>query len=439
MGNDSEKYIQGAILQGGGIPQAATNAPLKYADRHRQYLAIRTQQFAAARAKYSSNFVEARVQGILKDFYEYITTNIRLSDVRSNSSVTTQIDDFKTVLFEDQAIEYFPIGAKLETMGNVWICANPSNLSGAQATAIIRRCNATFNYYDYYGNIKSEPLIIDKAAMQGNDNIAPSEQVLLGGYFNAMCQLNEVTRRELGTDKRIILGSAAYTITGFTDFIQEFTGDCDSSHVLNFSLRIHEPNNNDDLVNHIADGKIKSFKAEIIGESEVDQNNNTPLTAVFLKDGEAIAPTEEYPLTWLWESSNTEIAEVDKNGIVTGKSAGIAQITAKLAQNYKISATVELVIKESNFEPYVAFTSVVPSAVEQYESITVTAAYFENAQKTDKVVSWSFSGAKEKNYKATIAGNTLSIYCIGADNTPLTVTAECEGKSVSFELILEGF
>ena len=112
--------------------------------------------------------------------------------------------------------------------------------------------------------------------------------------------------------------------------------------------------------------------------------------------------------------------------------------TARMAQNTAISATAELVVKETNFKPYVAFMSVVPSAVEQYESITVTAAYFENAQQTDKVVSWSFSGANKKNYKATIDDNALTIYCIGADNTPLKVTAECEGQFISFELILEG-
>lgn len=439
MANDSEKYIQGAILQGGGIPQAKSNVPLKYVDRQRQHLAMRTQQFAEARAKYSSDFFEAQVQGVLEDFYEFITTFIRLSDVRSNSSVTTQIDDFKTVLFEDREIEYFPIGAKIKTMGNVWICANPSNISGAQATAIIRRCNASFNYYDYYGNIKSEPLVIDKVAMQGNDNVAASDQVLLNGYFNAMCQLNDVTKRELNTDKVIILGSKAFKVTGFTDFIQEFTGDYDSSHVLNFSLRVQEPiPEEDDIVNRIAGGKLRSFKAKIIGESEVKQGAEIKLTANFVKDDIVTESTSEYPVTWLWESSDTELAEVDESGTVIGKGVGNVRITAKLAQNTAVSATVELVVKENDFKPYVAFTSVVPSAVEQYESIFVSAAYFENAQPTDKVVSWSFAGANKKNYKATISDNDLTIYCIGADNTPLTVTAECEGQFLSFELILEG-
>ncbi len=438
MANNSEKYIQGAILQGGGIPQGKTNVPTKYADRQGQHLAIRTQQFTEARAKYSSDFVEARVQGLLEDFYEYTTTFMRLSDVRSNSSATTQIDDFKTILFEDREIEYFPIGAKVETMGNVWLCANPSNISEAQATAIIRRCNASFNYYDYYGNIMTEPLVIDKVAMQGNDNVAPSDQVLLNGYFNAMCQLNEVTKRELDTDKIIILGSKAFKVTGFTDFIQEFTGDYDSSHILNFSLRIQEPTDNDDIENRIAGGKLRSFEADIIGESELNQNATIKLDAVFIKDKKVTTPTDEYPVTWLWESSDTDIAEVDAGGVVFGKGVGKVQITARMAQNTAISATVELVVKETNFKPYIAFTSVVPSAVEQYESITVTVAFFENAQQTDKIVSWSFSGANKKNYKATIEDNALTIYCIGADNTPLKVAAECEEQSVSFELILEG-
>lgn len=438
MANDSEKYIQGAILQSSGTLQPQSNIPLQYANRQNQHLAIRTQQFTSARAMYSSDFVEAQVQGVLKDFYEYITTNIRMSDVRSNSSTTTQIDDYKTVLFEDREIEYFPIGAKVITMGNVWICANPSNISGAQVTAIIRRCNASFNYYDYYGNIKSEPLIIDKTAMQSNDNIAPSEQILLSGYFNAMCQLNEVTKRELGTDKRIILGSKAYKITGFTDFIQEFTGDYDSAHILNFSLRIQEPDDNDDLKNRIAGGKTKLFNAEIIGESIIRQSGTTKLSAVFIKNNEQVIPTEEYPITWIWESSDNNIATVDESGLVTGKGIGIAHITAKLAQNDKLSATVDIFVNASKTGAYVAFTSVIPPAVEQYESITVSAAYFENMQQTDEAITWSFTGANRKSYAIAINGNELTIYCIKADNEPLTVTAECKGQSISFDLILEG-
>ena len=65
--NQSEKYINGAILQSGGISNVQTNMPLQYVDRQKQYMAKRSRQFVSERAKYASDYVQAEVQGIAKD------------------------------------------------------------------------------------------------------------------------------------------------------------------------------------------------------------------------------------------------------------------------------------------------------------------------------------------------------------------------------------
>ena len=441
MANQSEKYIQNVIAQS-GKPSASTlvNTPAQYADRKHQYYAKRTTQFIKDRAKYSSDFVQAEVQGIKgKSFYDYVTTNIRFSDISSQSASSSKnVDDVKVILFSEPFIDYFPIGAKLQTMGSTWICTNPSNISSVHGTAIVQRCNAAYSLYDYYGNIVTEPIIVEKNAMQSNDNANPQNLVMMEGYFTVTCQLNKYTSL-LGQNQRIILGSKAYHITGFTDFIQEFTGNYDSVHLLKFSIRIEEPTIDDDLVNHIANGNNQTFSAQTIGANTISVGSTTTFIANFIKNGEVVIASENYPLTWEWQSSNENVATVDENGQVTAKSAGTVSITAVLSQSASVTTSVELSVEEAQTQPYIAFTSVVPTSIAQYQSATIPAAYFENGIETEQIVTWSFSGAEESSYYTNINENSVTITCVSADNTPLTVTAEYADKSVSAEIVLEGY
>lgn len=442
--NQSEKYINGAILQSGGIPNVQTNMPLQYADRQKQFMAKRSRQFVSERSKYASDYVQVEVQGIAKDdFYRYFKTYVRLSDMHTSPTYTQQTDDTKNVLFDEPKIDYFPIGAKLKTMGSTWICVNPSNLSSALTNAVIRRCNVSYNLYDYYGNVLTEPIILEKVTMMGNDNDKPQNLVMMDGYFNVICQLNDNTR-QLGLNQRIILGSKAYHITGFNDFYQEFSGDYDSTHILYYTVRIEEPNQNDDVPNHIANGKLYEFTAKITGNTgEIKVGDTVDLKAVFLKrcgeELKEVQPTDEYPITWNWESSNPEIATVNESGQVTAISSGTAQITATLAQNTAVTAIVELVVKQAVTEPYIAFNGVIPQSIEQYDNATLSATYYENGVATDKPVVWTFSGANEQSYTTTIKGNSVEIYCVSTDDESLIVTASCEDKSISTNIALLGY
>lgn len=517
MANNSEKYIQSVALQSGTGIGPVSNTPIQYGNRQHQYLAHRTEQYIKARAKYSSDFVQANVQGLFKDdFYRYASTFIRLADIAAQSANGSKnVDDVKVILFSEPSIDYFPIGAKIQTMGSTWICTNPSNISSVHSTAVVQRCNAAYSLYDYYGNIVTEPIIVEKTAMSSNDNGTPQNLVMMEGYFTVICQLNKYTR-QLGQNQRIILGSKAYFITGFTDFIQEFTGDYDSVHLLRFSIRIEEPTDNDDLVNHIANGNNYSFYAQIQGTDNLAVGAEATLNAYFIKNGITVEVTEEHPLTWIWESSDESIATVDDNGKVTGVSEGTVTITARLLQsvgqinkdamviatklsvnpdageliavypeNYRgttfnlassnlsaytpkgiqpasfelsqialnpkdgflqasvntniVIAKIDIAVKNVQQISYVAFINPVPTKIQQYESISISAGYYEGNTLTNNIISWNFSGASEDSYYITTDGNTLTIICLHADNTPLTVTAIYEDYSVSAQIQLEGY
>ena len=335
MANQTEKYIKDMAFSAGVSAPAnlPLNKPSQYNDRQHQYMARQTVKYVDDRAKYASDYVKARVQGLARDdFYTWLTTFIRLADMAAlSASASKNIDDIKVILFKEPSIDYFPIGAKIETMGSTWLCTNPSNLSSVHGTAIVQRCNAAYNSYDYYGNIVTEPIVVEKALMASNDNNSPQNIVLMDGYFNVTCQLNDNTKW-LGQNQRLILGSKAYHITGYTDFIQEFTGDYESIHILKFTIRVEEPTVDDDMVNHIANGHNYTFEAQIYGADTVRVGEPSQLNAVFIKNGESVFPTSEYPQTWVWQSSNESIATVDENGIVMPLSVGETTITARLLE-----------------------------------------------------------------------------------------------------------
>lgn len=442
MASKSEKYIRDIASQSDNTPCAfrGRNTPAQYQNRQHQYYARRTQKFIQARAKYSSDFVQAFVQGICpNDFYKYISTFLRFSDVVSQTATSTKnVDDVKVVLFADEKIDYFPIGAKIETMGSTWLCTNPSNISSVHGTALVQRCNAAYCLYDYYGNIVSEPIIVEKKLMSGNDNAVPQTLVLMDGYFNVTCQLNEYTR-QLDQNKRLILGSKAYYITGFTDFIQEFTGDYDSVHLLQFTIRVEEPTTDDDLVNHIENGHNYTFEATISGNTELSAGSKTTLTPHFLKNGIEVIATDEHPLTWTWSSSDASIASVDENGVVTAINNGDAKITLLLKECSRVTSSIDLVVNEAQTGAYVSFIDVVPKSISQYGSAKISVGYYEAGELSDSVVEWTFSGASADSYYTEIDGNTVMIFCLKSSTLPLIVTASFGEETASAEIVLEAY
>ena len=438
--NDSQKYIKNLIFGSDGS-NVVRNTPSQYNTRQKQYLAERTTRYIAERSYLASDYVQADIQGLLPYFYDYTTLNIRLADILSPSANTTKkMDDYKQVLIPDKAVDYLPIGAKINTMGSTWIVINPSNISSVSANAVIARCNATYNSYDYYGNIIVEPIVVEKYTMSNNDNDNSINLVLMDGYFNITCQLNENTKN-LGINKRIILGDKPYHITGFTDFIQEFTGDRKNIHIMTFTARIDEPTESDDLTIGIAGGKEYVVNAELNGQTELIAGQSTTLTADFLINGKKVDSTAEHPLSWTYSSSDQTIAKVSDDGKVMTYKEGNAVIVATLVQNPLVTAKIGLTITEVVNEPYIAFDGFTHDYITQYSSETFNATYFENNLATDYPLKWTFSGATKRDYIATISedGRSVTIECLSASEKPLKITATYNGVKASIKVNLVGY
>lgn len=424
----------------GGESGRRVNAPKEYADRRRQYFGNETAAFESEYARYATDYVQCRIQGLVPgDFYAWSVKNIRLADtIKQGISLTRKTDDQKAFLLPDRSIDYVPEGAKVETMGSTWLVTNPSNLSSAVANGIMRRCNATWNHLDWYGNLLKEPILVEKQQAMANANDFQEVSLIMQGYFNIIVQRNADTD-ELDQNSRLILGRRAYQITGYSDVTQEFTVEDESTHLLYFAARMQEPNLEiDDMENRVAGGRTFSWEIVISGNGRIYTGETAQFSAAGIRCGEPAADTPEHPVSYTWSSSDESIAAVDADGTVHAHSAGTCRILCTLEQNPEISQSFELTVEDAASGYAVLFGDTVPERIACYKSAQLTAVCFENGQQAEGTVQWTFENADAGAYTAQVSGNTVRISCWAASALPLKVTAQWNGAQASAQIHLLG-
>lgn len=442
----SKDYAQAIKVSAvSGINPPKTNEPAEYGDRRKQYFAGRTQRFVSKRARYASDYVKCEAQGLKKDFYAWTKTTVRLADITpATVNATRKGDNYKEVLFDDPRFDYFPIGAKLKTMGSVWIATNPTNISSVNATSVVGRCTTSYNSYDDYGNIVAEPLLIEHYDEYGNANSTPLNEVLPYGNFKVTAQLNEVTRR-LGHNKRIILGSKAFHITGWNDFMQEFSCDRDSAHLLTFSIRLDEISEYDDMTNFIADGLSHSFIAEADDLRPLTVGKTAQISPRFVRDGKVQQNTEIFPVSWSFVSNDTTVATVSADGTVTAVAPGQATITATLVQNPTVSVGIAVTAAAADSDTRsVVFDTPSPQSIRQYTSKTFRAQALQGGEPFNGEIRYTFSDMPSTAYYAAQnADGSITVQCITPSDEKLILTAFCaswgDGITDTVEISLNGY
>ena len=437
---NSRDFISNIGVVSGCTRKMSGNTPAQYGGRQRQYLSAGSDDFTSQYAKYASDFFAAQAQGLdPQDPTAWRTVRMRMSDlVNRSATLSRATDDYKQILIADRGITYIPAGTKFVTMGSTWICTNPENISSAHGTGVVVRCNAVWNHLDFYGNVVSEPIYVQQQLAKTSTPDAQNYLLITKGYYDVICQFNENTA-QLGENSRLILGTSAYMITGFTDFIQEFTGDYDSVRLLQFTVRYEEPNaETDDMVNHVAGGKNFSWDIAITGTPTMTAGNESTFTASSKRCGETVRTSSEHEITYLWATSDANVAEIDENGAVKAVGTGECEITCTMAQNTEISGKMTVSVEEAPTEPTVKFLGTVPEELGMYTSTIIKAAYFENGAETQETVAWTVSGAAADSFKASKEGNELTVICYGGSMTPLTITAAFGDVSATAKIWLRG-
>ena len=440
-----DKIMKNTRLIGNASFSLKQYVPAQYSERKKQYFATETRLYNEQMAQYATDYIEVMAQGLNPaEPFEYTKVHMRFSDiVRSSSAISYEFDNYKMVDIAEKQYQYLRIGAKIIGMGSTWLVINPDNMGNVLGKAIIQRCDAVWHYLDYYGNVCAEPMCFDRRLAKANDSDAQRATMITKGYFDAKVQYNEATK-QLFTNSRIILGTSAYRITGYSDFIQEFTEDINSVNLLQFDVRYEEPNGViDDMVNRVAGGLTFKWNIAVSGTPSLRVGDSAQLTATSIRTAEekteTVTSTEEHPIYYLWESSDESVATVDTDGEVTAIGEGEAKITCTLAQNQNKSAEYTISVAGSSLDPHVDFTSTVPEKLRLFEEVTNTAGYYENGQEVDGAeVEWLFSGAEKSAYSATVNGNSVTVKCWGGSVKPLTIAAIYDNYPKKCSIQLEG-
>lgn len=415
--------IQNGLLSAGARAPAGNGPPPAETGQRKQYLDSPTRRVMDNMAPYSTDFFGAQVQGLdPEDFGKTDWYEIRAADTFPSATISenSRMDDWKTIGFRRKDIGYVPWGAKLWFWKSCWLAYNPSNIGSVLGTAVVRRCNRNWKRYDYYGNILSEPFVVDKAATRANSNEYNATIALPDHYSNCVMQANPETLGFLKENTRIVMGSAVYAVRGLSDYILEYSTEEDSVRLLYFSLYFQEPTERDDMINQIADGKAFSWVIRVDGSREVGPGRDTQFTATSLRCGQ----TPDRPVGYQWESLSPELA-VDENGVVTGLSQGLGTIRCRLKQNPDIYTDVTIAVRDARL----AWATSVPGRLPVYQPVTLTV-------QSEPPVTWVFEGPPQNYYEAKIQGTSVTLVSYYPSGIPLKITVTGGGETLTTEILL---
>lgn len=444
---EMRKIIGNTRLVSGKVRSYIKNEPVQYADKQHEYFATPTEIFREEYLQYASDFVDAEMQMWPEGEKDAVWVPVELrfaNAVRPTAAIQRNFDDYKQILPRDPRIGYIRPGTLVRSMGNVWLVVNPDNMSGGEGATIVRRCNAVWNHLDYYGNIVSEPIVVENVRANASSPDSQIDQQIAMGYYNVTCQYNDFTR-QVNDNTRIVLGDSgnpyenakAYRVTGFGNFFREFTMEAGSVRTLSFTIRLQTKNSDtDDLVNCVADGKRFRWETLLTGPAQAGTGEEVQFFATSLRNGEAVYGTEEHPVSYIWTVEGTEGSSITQDGVLTATEAGDVTVTAYLAQNPAQRASMKVTV--SGQENGVRFVSAVPPSLGALDSVVVQAAVFADGARTDDVVTWSWSGGEAGTFTVGAEGNEALVSCYGYADEPLVLTASFGTESASVEIRLEG-
>lgn len=430
-------------------------SPTENEDVNNQYgFRENTAAYVEKRLKYAHDMFTARVQGIDEnDFYKWFETKIRISQMVHHGTTTNIIEDWKEIKFESKKVNAIGLGAKIECNGNTYIVANPDEDSGVQATAICRRCNATWRHLDFYGNVLEEPFYWARNQSQASANEYLDYMVTPNLYQKCVIQLNDQTK-DMRNNRRMVLGTGAYMVRGLVDFLQSETGNRKSTHILYFDLQSQEPIDKDDMENHIADAYGFEMYGKFMGVPEKTVPGQTFAAAVeTVRNGQTLEVNRgrtygvgadgereylgRYPVEWDFSSGDTSVATITKDGTVTAVGEGNTVLRATLRQNPNIVCETGIAVS-AEVESRLEWTASAEKA-EQYQEIRLECRWTENGAVTADVVTYtvvSDSGIRNSfEWKADGYGIKLTGYVPDT----LTVRAEANGAASEIKIVVMGY
>ena len=400
--------------------------------------------------KYASNVFDAEIQGLDgDDWYAWTSVRLRSSDIINPTTGDHMDNTWQKILILDKNIDYIPVGAYVKYNNSIWIVFNPSDIAATSGTAIVLKCNTTYNQYDWYNNIIRTPMNVSKGLELAGSPFYSEYMALPSGYTHAVLQLNDDTR-SIDNNTRCVLGNVAYGFYGVVNYANEFTMDDNSCHIIRADIRTTETVPDDDMEHHIASGMSKTFTISIAGQTLMAVGESQIVRVHAYKNGDEVFDTHERRITFSMYVEDNGIATVSPDGMIVSLAPGDTNIKAVLNENPDIYDIFHLhVVENQEVEPgqdvpitddRIEWVTPVPETLNVFDSFKLKAVHVVNGvrQPHDDII-FTFRGVAKNAYSAEIDGNTVSILAYIADKEPLVVTASCNGVSSEKRIQIVGF
>lgn len=456
QGNAFEKQVSDIALFAGTRLSPAYNPakPNPYRFRRKTYFEHSTNSFVWENAKYASNYYAAQVQGCIPgDFDAVRGANIRTMDIVEQSTGTQMPNEWQCVFFQDPRIKGLYTGAKLWYAGNVWLCTAPKSVASDSANAVIRRCNAIWNFIDYYGNVITEPFVWNKSNANATSNEYLDYNSIAHDYQRCCMQLNDKTRH-IRHNQRVVLGNGVYQVSGIVDFISDFGEVMDEndefkqrqkseSHIMYFDLYKTEPLAGvDDMENEVADALKFGWKIGISADASLQVGKTVNLGAYSLRsDAESedvlVESTDEHPISYSYHSLDDGVLTVDSEGNITAVAAGSTYITVTLDQNDSIVGNFLFFVTEAATN-WLTLTPELPDSLRMYESATAEVRYTVNGTETTEGITLTATGPDDYCYSATLKDGVININAYYPSDKPLVITITAGVYSLTRTIRLNG-
>jgi hypothetical protein len=197
-------------------------------------------------------------------------------------------------------------------------------------TCKIRKCNNILTFINSLNKPTTIPCILSNRTLY-SDGLSSSNYITLpDGKRSCMIPLNEETKQFYINQRFIFNHNAVFTISQPDDYTQ--------NGILTLTMTQVEFTPNDDKINNLAyNEKISLIDLNLqIENKEIQIGNTYQLTPIITKDN--IVIDEDV----IYETSNSNIATVDTNGIITAINTGNCIVTAILKENESIYDSVAI-------------------------------------------------------------------------------------------------
>ena len=352
-------------------------------------------------------------------------------NVKNNEYPYKMMDSYpyETFVFENGNYISFNYGGKLKH----WLLTSVDNQNLYEVKGKLFECTNILKWYDSFGKLHSFPCIFYPQSKANSFDFNQSINTL-----NALCkvevQYNDYTNL-IKADDRFILNGLAYSVSSVNKHKMNDCFDPNSVSTIVFDLSVCDAQEDDDLINNVANTKKFAYTIQITENDFECTANTSDNLSWSVKLGESVV---DIPVEF--KSSDETMVKVYDNGYYEAINEGMAIIMCNIKGNIAVADSVQITVGKVSADLVSIKLSPNDTKILQGESNTYEVARYVNESKTDYVLEIQDISTLDKSYYDIFIGaNTFTIKNNKKSSQKIKIRCfDAYGNSETFEFTLGG-